>query len=440
HDRAGRRAAGGGARRRPAGAGAEGGHGHSQRLRERRGGLAQGTRDLGALGPDADLDDRARGLAAEPAVRPRADDLVGRLSCRLGGAVRLPCAQPVHAVAGRRRPRRRAGAARLRRRARAGRHPRGARVARAGAGAGRRDAGAHGHRGAAGAQHRAARRLPLPAHYLRGGAGLPAAGRAQAARPAGTAQRLARRLRPPASSPVLLLVRAFARLGPGPRERARRARGGGDMRISVITCTLDAADWLADNILSVATQNYVDFEQVFVDGGSTDGTLELIAKAPHRTVLVESVRGLSAAMNAGVEAASGDIVMHLHGDDYLAGKDALARVAAAFERFGCGWLYGQCRSDFGEGRFLERRAPRWSARRLRTRGNFVAHPAVAIRRELFLETGGFDTSLRCCMDYDLWLRLSRISRPRVIDDFIATFRYHDAAITSRFTDVCLRED
>ena len=69
-------------------------------------------------------------------------------------------------------------------------------------------------------------------------------------------------------------------------------------------------------------------------------------------------------------------------------------MAAAFERFGCGWLYGQCRSDFGEGRFLERRAPRWSARRLRTRGNFVAHPAVAIRRELFLETGGFDTSLR----------------------------------------------
>jgi glycosyltransferase involved in cell wall biosynthesis len=212
------------------------------------------------------------------------------------------------------------------------------------------------------------------------------------------------------------------------------------MRISVITCTLDAAPWLIDNILSVATQNYVDVEQVFVDGGSTDGTLELIAKAPHRTVLVENVRGLSAAMNAGVEAASGDIVMHLHGDDYLAGKDALARVAAAFERFGCGWLYGQCRSDFGEGRFLERRAPRWSARRLRTRGNFVAHPAVAIRRELFLETGGFDTSLRCCMDYDLWLRLSRISRPRVIDDFIATFRYHDAAITSRFTDVCLRED
>lgn len=212
------------------------------------------------------------------------------------------------------------------------------------------------------------------------------------------------------------------------------------MRISVITCTLDAADWLADNILSVATQNYVDFEQVFVDGGSTDGTLELIAKAPHRTVLVENVRGLATAMNAGVAAATGDIIMHLHGDDYLAGKDALACVATAFARFGCGWLYGQCRSDFGDGRIEERHSPRWSARRLRTRGNIVPHPAVAIRRDLFLEAGGFDTGLRCCMDYDLWLRLSRISRPRVIGDFIATFRYHDAAISSRYAAVCLRED
>jgi len=212
------------------------------------------------------------------------------------------------------------------------------------------------------------------------------------------------------------------------------------MRISVVTCTLDAARWLSDNIVSVATQNHVDFEQVFVDGGSTDGTLELIARAPHRTVLVENVVGLSAAMNAGVAAATGEIIMHVHGDDMLAGKDALACVATAFDRFGCGWLYGQCQSDFGEGRIEARPAPPWNARRLRTRGNIVPHPAVAIRRELFLEAGGFDPGLRCCMDYDLWLRLSRISRPRVIGDFIATFRYHDAAISSRYASVCLRED
>lgn len=212
------------------------------------------------------------------------------------------------------------------------------------------------------------------------------------------------------------------------------------MRISVVTCTLNAADWLADNIVSVATQNHADFEQVFVDGGSTDGTLGLIAKASHRTVLVENVVGLSAAMNAGVAAASGDIIMHVHGDDSLAGNDALACVATAFERFGCSWLYGQCHSDFGGGRIESRPAPPWSTRRLRTRGNLVPHPAVAIRREFFLDAGGFDPALRCCMDYDLWLRLARISRPRVIDDFIATFRYHEAAISARYVSVCLRED
>src|SRR5690606_5154795 len=234
---------------------------------------------------------------------------------------------------------------------------------------------------------------------------------------------------------LVLFLRAV--IGPGHPPYRRR---DGDMRISVVTCTLDAADWLADNIVSVATQNHVDFEQVFVDGGSTDGTLELIAKAPHRTVLVENVVGLSAAMNAGVAAASGDIIMHVHGDDSLAGNDARACVATAFDRFGCAWLYGQCRSDFGDGRIEARPSPPWTARRLRTRGNIVPHPAVATRRGLFLEAGGFDTNLRCCMDYDLWLRLASISRPRVIDDFIATFRYHDAAISSRQVAVCLRED
>lgn len=190
------------------------------------------------------------------------------------------------------------------------------------------------------------------------------------------------------------------------------------MRISIITCTLDAEEWLADNIVSIATQRYADFEQIFVDGGSSDATLELIARAPHRTTLIPRVQGIPAALNTGVAAATGEVVMFVH-QACLDGGDALACIAAAFDRRRCSWLYGQCRDVLDDGTEVSRPAPPWDPRRLRTRGNMVPLPAVAIRRSLLLEAGGFDAMLHHHADYDLWLRLAQITRPGVIGDFVA---------------------
>ena len=94
--------------------------------------------------------------------------------------------------------------------------------------------------------------------------------------------------------------------------------------ISVITCTRNSEPWLAESIASVLKQRSVSVEYIFVDGGSSDGTLERI-RALHRPyTLIENVQGgIGEAMNAGIEAARGEIIAHLHSDDFYLHDDVL---------------------------------------------------------------------------------------------------------------------
>src|SRR5512138_3071033 len=100
------------------------------------------------------------------------------------------------------------------------------------------------------------------------------------------------------------------------------------IKFSIVTCTWNSAAHLAQSIDSVLTQECSDIEYIFVDGGSTDGTLEMIRGVPREVRLIENVRGgISRAMNAGLEAATGDVVAHLHSDDYYAHPRVLSHVA-----------------------------------------------------------------------------------------------------------------
>src|SRR5437764_4865797 len=102
------------------------------------------------------------------------------------------------------------------------------------------------------------------------------------------------------------------------------------MMFSIITCTWNSEPYLAQSIASVLAQDYPDIEYIFVDGGSTDGTLERIRSIPRPVRLIENVRGgVSRAMNRSLAAATGDVVAHLHSDDYYLRPDALSLVAEA---------------------------------------------------------------------------------------------------------------
>ena len=202
-------------------------------------------------------------------------------------------------------------------------------------------------------------------------------------------------------------------------------------QFTIVTCTRNSIAWLPDAVQSVRSQSLNDFEHLFVDGHSTDGTVEFIRSLGGNCRLIEGAGGgIAAAMNVGIREARGAIIAHLHSDDYYAHSEVLAHVSQAFERSDAAWLFGRCFSDIDGERIAENYVvPQFSYGRL-LKGNFVPHPATFIKRSVFERTGGFDESIKYAMDYDLWLKLAKITAPIQLDEHLAVFRRHPGSLTS----------
>lgn len=213
------------------------------------------------------------------------------------------------------------------------------------------------------------------------------------------------------------------------------------LSFSIITCAWNSEPYIAQCLRSVASQTYPHIEQVFVDGGSTDGTLERIRAVGGTSRWATNVRGgISHAMNEGVRMAQGDVVAHLHGDDYYLADDVIAVVADTMRRTGARWLFARIASDIdGQIVLPSWTMPHYSRQRLLGR-NFIAHPATFVRRDLFAQAGGFDTQLRYAMDYDLWLRISRLAEPVYLDRHLTAFRRHAGSASTANALVAFKED
>lgn len=205
------------------------------------------------------------------------------------------------------------------------------------------------------------------------------------------------------------------------------------MKFTIVTCTWNSAATLAETIESVNAQQGVDIEHIFVDGGSTDGTLDIIARmAPGAVVLRDRRGGISRAMNEGIAAATGDVVAHLHSDDFYAGPQVLATVQAAFEAAPqARWLVGRI-DVLRDGQRLAATAPSHAltVHTFRRGAVSIPHPAVFIRRELFKQCGVFEEGLKYAMDIDLWLRLLPVAQPLTLAHTLAVFREHAGSVST----------
>ena len=212
------------------------------------------------------------------------------------------------------------------------------------------------------------------------------------------------------------------------------------MKISVITPSLNQARFIERTIRSVLDQRGdFELEYLVVDGGSTDGTLEVLRRyGPRLTWISEPDQGQSDAINKGFRMASGDMVAWLNSDDVYE-PGALAAVAVEWAREPFGWLFGDCRVIDEENREIRpfitrykiRQSRRYSYRRL-LRRDFVSQPAVFLSRKLVEEMGPVDTRLHYAMDYDYWLRAAQRCAPRYLPRFLAGFRVHAESKNSRW--------
>jgi len=204
------------------------------------------------------------------------------------------------------------------------------------------------------------------------------------------------------------------------------------LSFSIIMCTWNSEPYVAQAVASVLSQDHPNRELIFVDGGSTDGTLERIRALDCKKTILENVKGgIARAMNAGIDAARGEVIAHLHTDDYYCHGRVLSEVAAALTSSGAEWVFGRAMSDMNDGRILTESyvVPRYSYDRL-LRTNFIPHQATFVRRALFGLAGDFDPRYRFAMDYDMWLRLGRLAEPLQVDRHWVVFRRHAGSLTT----------
>jgi glycosyltransferase involved in cell wall biosynthesis len=196
--------------------------------------------------------------------------------------------------------------------------------------------------------------------------------------------------------------------------------------VTVVTPTLNASRYFGDCLRSLRSQVDVRIEHIVVDDGSSDDTIAL-AKAAGAHIIDGERRGLYAAMNLGLERASGDFVGILNADDFLY-PAAIAALLMAMRRRGRPWSVGQLVWLDGEGKNLGGIAPppSWApVSVLACLGwNWVHHQTTYMTRDFWNSLGGFDTSFRSAADYDLLLRARRIAPFATVRKPTGAFRRH----------------
>lgn len=190
------------------------------------------------------------------------------------------------------------------------------------------------------------------------------------------------------------------------------------MKISIVTAVRNDAGTIAETLSSVADQVDADIEHIVIDGGSTDGTVDIIKQyaAGLSYFVSESDRGPYDGMNKGIAAATGDVIGFLNGDDAFLSKHVVARISEVLADPNVDGCYANLvytdRDD-------PNRIVRWWRSQpyrpgLFKRGWMPAHPTFYVKRRVFEQFGGFDLEFKLQADFDLTLRFMHIHTIRTV--------------------------
>ncbi|MEZ6131816.1 MAG: glycosyltransferase family 2 protein [Planctomycetaceae bacterium] len=225
------------------------------------------------------------------------------------------------------------------------------------------------------------------------------------------------------------------------------------LRISIVTPSFNQANFLNQTISSVLDQNYENLEYIVIDGGSNDGSIEIIEKYASRLHywVSEKDRGQSDAINKGFSKATGDIYGWINSDDYLL-PGSLKAISTYFSNEStCDVINGGCLLVDQHSQHIQKKVPgsdsTSSTRRIETTAtdcfekwtaSWFAQQSTFWRSNLWQDVGGLRTDLHYAMDFDLWMRFARLTEIKPIPDVLAAYRFHsDAKCSSQWYKVLL---
>ena len=180
--------------------------------------------------------------------------------------------------------------------------------------------------------------------------------------------------------------------------------------VSIITPSYNQAIYLEDTIQSVLIQNYPNLEYIIIDGGSTDGSVEIIKNYADKYSFIkwitEKDQGQSDGINKGFKIAKGDIVAWLNSDDTYCNGAIYNSVKYLVEHPDVILVYGNANLIDQNNRILEQfpYAEEFSLDRLINHNLFIMQPTAFWRKELFDVIGYLDVDLKYTMDWDFWIR------------------------------------
>lgn len=202
-------------------------------------------------------------------------------------------------------------------------------------------------------------------------------------------------------------------------------------KISVVTVVRNGRQFIEHTIKSVVGQTYPNREYIVVDGGSTDGTVDIIKSYDAQITkwISEKDEGIADAFNKGLGYVTGDYVLFLNSDDALADSKVLATVAQRIAQEGFPELiYGDyliLKRDADE--VLYRGSVQFDPGKV-LYGQVLPHPCLFTRRSYFVKYGTFDTHFRIAMDYE-WL-LRGMLKERVVHFPVVTTKIRDGGIST----------
>ena len=206
-------------------------------------------------------------------------------------------------------------------------------------------------------------------------------------------------------------------------------------KISVITPSYNQAKYIRATIESVLNQDYPNLEYIIMDGGSTDGTVEIL-KSYGKKLKWESKKdkGQTHEINKGLNLATGEVLAYLNSDDiYLPG--ALKKVGEYYQKTNADWITGDCLTISEDGspskhnwlisgykRFL---MFFYSPLTLRIADSMLPQPSTFWSRRSWEKVGKFNEEYHYVMDYDYWLRMSKYYKPHDLKLALSGFRFQE---------------